>query len=72
MLMDFDGLNEDQLEAVKETQGYVRVVAGAGSGKTKTLIARYLYLVREKNVPADRILCLTFTRKAAGEMRKRV
>ena len=70
--MDFDGLNEDQLEAVKETQGYVRVVAGAGSGKTKTLIARYLYLVREKNVPADRILCLTFTRKAAGEMRKRV
>ncbi len=65
-------MNEEQLSAVKETQGYVRVVAGAGSGKTKTLIARYLYLVEEKNVQPERILLLTFTRKAAGEMRNRV
>lgn len=67
-----DELNSEQLEAVKTTEGYVRVIAGAGSGKTKALTSRYIYLTKEMGVsPAD-ILCVTFTNKAAHEMKKRV
>ena len=67
-----DGLNEKQLEAVSETEGYVRVIAGAGSGKTKLLVCRYAYLVKEYGIDASNILCVTFTNKAAGEMKRRI
>lgn len=70
--MDWNGLNEKQKEAIQDTEGYVRIIAGAGSGKTKVLVNRYLYLVEEKKVNPERILCLTFTRKAAKEMERRI
>ncbi len=71
--MDYlESLNEKQLEAVSETEGYVRVIAGAGSGKTKLLVCRYAYLVKEYGIDAANILCVTFTNKAAGEMKKRI
>lgn len=68
----FENLNEKQREAVLETEGYVRVIAGAGSGKTKLLVSRYVYLVREYGIDSANILCVTFTNKAAGEMKNRI
>ena len=65
-------LNPAQAEAVTTTEGYIRVVAGAGSGKTKTLTARYMYLVDMLGISTANILCVTFTNKAAAEMKKRI
>lgn len=65
-------LNPQQREAATETEGYIRVVAGAGSGKTKTLTARYMYLVEMLGISTANILCVTFTNKAAAEMKKRI
>ena len=65
-------LNSEQLEAAVTTEGYIRVVAGAGSGKTGTLAARYLYLVDQLGISTANILCVTFTNKAAAEMKKRI
>lgn len=67
-----ENLNEKQREAVLETEGYVRVIAGAGSGKTKLLVSRYAYLVQEYGIDSFNILCVTFTNKAAGEMKHRI
>ena len=68
----FDKLNDKQIEAVASTEGYVRIIAGAGSGKTKTLTHRYAYLVEAAGIHPGNILCVTFTNKAAGEMKRRV
>ena len=65
-------LNPEQYEAATTTEGYIRVVAGAGSGKTKTLTARFMYLVEMLGISTSNILCVTFTNKAAAEMKKRI
>ena len=66
------GLNDKQKEAVTSTQGYVRIIASAGSGKTKALTSRYAYLVENLGISPSNILCVTFTNKAAQELRKRI
>lgn len=66
------GLNESQLEAVTSTEGFIRVIAGAGSGKTRALARRFAYLVNEVGILPGNILCVTFTNKSANEMRQRI
>ncbi len=69
---DLFALNPEQLSAVKTTEGYVRVIAGAGTGKTRALTARYCYLVSELGISPANILTVTFTNRAANEMKQRV
>lgn len=66
------GLNDNQRRAVESIEGYTRVIAGPGSGKTKTLTTTYATLIDEIGVPESSILCITFTNKAMREIKDRV
>ena len=72
MKVPLTSLTEEQKSAVLATEGRVRAVAGAGSGKTRTLVYRYAYLLNDMGVPQSDILCMTFTNKAAQEMKTRI
>ena len=67
-----DRLNRSQTESVTATEGYIRVIAGAGSGKTRALSHRFAFLVNEIGILPGNILCVTFTNKSANEMRQRI
>ena len=71
-MVDLSSLNNEQKEAVVTTEGYVRVIASPGSGKTRALTHRYAYLLDDKKISSDNILCITYTNKAANEMKERI
>ena len=71
-MVQISDLNANQREAVLDDSKYLRIVAGAGSGKTRVLTMRIVHLIEEENVYPNKILAITFTNKAANEMKKRI
>ncbi len=71
-MINIGDLNENQKEAVLTEQKYVRIIAGAGSGKTRVLVMRIAHLINDRNVYPNKILAITFTNKAANEMKERI
>ncbi|MEO6039788.1 MAG: UvrD-helicase domain-containing protein, partial [Saprospiraceae bacterium] len=71
-MTNLNALNDKQREAVISEASRLLVLAGAGSGKTKTLLQKIIYLIEEKGVPARDILAITFTKNAANEMLDRL
>ena len=71
-MIDLNSLNENQKQAVLDDSQYMRVIAGAGSGKTRVLTMRIAHLITDRHVRANRILAITFTNKAANEMKERI
>ena len=67
-----DGLNKQQKEAVEHFGSPLLVLAGAGSGKTKVITTKIAWLIKEKGIRPNRVLAITFTKKAAREMQERV
>lgn len=67
-----EGLNDKQIEAVKNIKGANLIIAGAGSGKTKVLTHKIAYLIQENDIKPWNILAITFTNKAANEMKNRI
>ncbi len=71
-MVQIQDLNQNQKEAVLDDSKYLRIVAGAGSGKTRVLTMRIVHLIQEENVYPNKILAITFTNKAANEMKERI
>ena len=71
-MIDTESLNKDQKEAVLSDDPHMRVIAGAGSGKTRVLTMRIAHLIEDEDVRENRILAITFTNKAANEMKERI
>ena len=72
MSIDLTQLNDEQLAPVLDTEGAVLVTAGAGSGKTRLLTYRIAHIIEDLSIPSYNVLALTFTNKAAGEMKERI
>ena len=70
--MNLDYLNDKQKEAVLYNNGPLLILAGAGSGKTSVLTTKVAYLIKEKNINPKQIVAITFTNKAAREMKERI
>ena len=71
-MIELTGLNDNQKDAVLADDPYLRIVAGAGSGKTRVLTMRVAHLIQDEQVPAGKVLAITFTNKAANEMKDRI